>query len=150
MQKTINIDGKDVDFKFTLSAFYLFKNQFGYDAMTKIIPLIGEVLSNFDFDKKKEESKEKEEGKEKEEDNFYQNLGYGLESIYNFEITDVCNLIWAFAKNANEDIGDVQSFYGSFETFPIIDVVNELLPTLLESLGSKKKLTKNTRVMKKA
>lgn len=143
MQKRISIDGREVDFKFTLSAFYIFKNQFGYDAMNKIIPTIGEILSGInivEFDK----------DKAKEAD-FVKIIGETLENTFNFEILDISNLIWAFAKNANPQIGEPIVWFNSFESFPIIDVLKELIPCLLESLGTKKKLKmkKNTKTQTK-
>lgn len=134
MQKRITIDGKEVDFKFTLSAFYIFKNQFGYDAMNKIIPTIGEVLTGVNI---------AELGSENVEQSVYiRALGETLENTFSFEIVDMANLIWAFAKNADKSIGEPMVWYDDFENFPIVDVLKELLPSLLESLGTKKKLTK--------
>lgn len=139
MQKTIEINGKKVDFKFTLAAFYIFKNQFGYDAMNKIVPMIGEVMSGLDFsalEKKKLNNSE-----------MYQMLGESLQNTFGFEMVDILNFIWAFAKCGNNEIGDPISWYSSFDEFPIIDVMKEFVPALMESLGSKKKLMKkNTEV----
>lgn len=140
MEKTINIGGKDVKFKFTLSAFYIFKNQFSYDAMNKIVPTIGEILSNLDFNAFVIEGKDKEEvvvGGD-----VMNAIGRTLEATFNFEMVDILNLLWAFAKNANTDIASPEVWFGTFDEFPIIDVMKEFIPALLESLGSKKKLVK--------
>lgn len=140
MQKTIEINGKKVDFKFTLAAFYIFKNQFGYDAMNKIVPMIGEVMSGLDFsalEKKKLNNSE-----------MYQMLGESLQNTFGFEMVDILNFIWAFAKCGNNEIGDPISWYLSFEEFPIIDVMKEFVPALMESLGSKKKLMKKSTEVK--
>ena len=139
MQKTIEINGKKVDFKFTLAAFYIFKNQFGYDAMNKIVPMIGEVMSGLDFSVLQKK-------KVKTED-FYEMVGESLQNTFGFEMVDILNFIWAFAKCGNNEIGDPISWYSSFDEFPIIDVMKEFIPALMESLGSKKKLVKkNTEV----
>ena len=140
MEKTINIGGKDVKFKFTLSAFYIFKNQFSYDAMNKIVPTIGEILSNLDFNAFVIEEKDKEEvvvGGD-----VMNAIGRTLEATFNFEMVDILNLLWAFAKNANPDIASPEVWFSTFDEFPIIDVMKEFIPALLESLGSKKKLVK--------
>lgn len=140
MEKAINIGGKDVKFKFTLSAFYIFKNQFSYDAMNKIVPTIGEILSNLDFNAFVIEEKDKEEvvvGGD-----VMNAIGRTLEATFNFEMVDILNLLWAFAKNANPDIASPEVWFGTFDEFPIIDVMKEFIPALLESLGSKKKLVK--------
>lgn len=150
MEKTINIGGKDVKFKFTLSAFYIFKNQFSYDAMNKIVPTIGEILSNLDFsifeayEEKKEENKEALTGGE-----VLNAVGRTLEATYNFEMVDFLNLLWAFAKNADSELPNPEIWFSTFDEFPIFDVMREFVPALLESLGSKKKLVKkNTETIK--
>ena len=142
MEKVIQIGGKDVKFKFTLSAFYIFKNQFSYDAMNKIVPTIGEILSNMDFDAFIIDEKAK--GKEEETigGDVMNAIGRTLEATFNFEMVDVLNLLWAFAKNADPTIKSPEIWFGTFDEFPIIDVMRESIPALLESLGSKKKLMK--------
>lgn len=150
MEKTINIGGKDVKFKFTLSAFYIFKNQFSYDAMNKIVPTIGEILSNLDFsifeayEEKKEEKEEALTGGE-----VLNAVGRTLESTYNFEMVDFLNLLWAFAKNADGELPNPEIWFSTFDEFPIFDVMREFVPALLESLGSKKKLVKKNTEMTK-
>lgn len=149
MEKVIQIGGKDVKFKFTLSAFYIFKNQFSYDAMNKIVPTIGEILSNMDFDAFIIDEKTK--GKEEETigGDVMNAIGRTLEATFNFEMVDVLNLLWAFAKNADPTIKSPEIWFGTFDEFPIIDVMREFIPALLESLGSKKKLVKkNTKTTK--
>lgn len=141
MQKRITIDDKEVDFKFTLSAFYIFKNQFGYDAMNKIIPTVGEILAEINLSELAKENLSQE---------VYVNLlGETLQNTFNFELVDIANLIWAFAKNADRSIGEPIVWYDDFENFPLVDVLRELLPSLLESLGTKKKLTKKEEAPKK-
>ena len=149
MEKVIQIGGKDVKFKFTLSAFYIFKNQFSYDAMNKIVPTIGEILSNMDFDAFIIDEKAK--GKEEETigGDVMNAIGRTLEATFNFEMVDVLNLLWAFAKNADPTIKSPEIWFGTFDEFPIIDVMREFIPALLESLGSKTKLVKkNTKTTK--
>lgn len=148
MEKVIQISGKDVKFKFTLSAFYIFKNQFSYDAMNKIVPTIGEILSNLDFNAFIIDEKEKDKEEVTLGGDVMNAIGRTLEATFNFEMVDVLNLLWAFAKNANPDIGAPEIWFGTFDEFPIIDVMREFIPVLLESLGSKKKLVKkNTKTM---
>lgn len=148
MEKVIQIGGQDIKFKFTLSAFYIFKNQFSYDAMNKIVPTIGEILSNLDFSAFVIEEKEKDKEEVAVGGDVMNAIGRTLEATFNFEMVDILNLIWAFAKNANTEIPGPEIWFSTFDEFPIIDVMREFIPALLESLGSKKKLVKkNTKTM---
>lgn len=140
MEKIIKIADKEVKFRFTMSAFYIFKNQFDYDAMTQVVPALGQIMASIDlpvFDDKKAKNAD-----------FVRMLGSALEKTYGFEMVDVLNIIWAFAKAGDETIGTPINFYNQFETFPVIDVLREMLPSLLEALGSKKKLTEITNMKK--
>lgn len=144
MEKIINIGGKDVKFKFTLSAFYIFKNQFSYDAMNKIVPTLGEILSNLDFSVFETYTESEKKDKALSGGDVLNAIGRTLESTFNFEMIDFLNLLWAFAKNADTEIPGPEIWFSTFDEFPIIDVMREFVPTLLESLGSKKKLVKTS------
>lgn len=140
MEKIIKIADKEVKFRYTMSAFYIFKNQFGYDAMSQVVPTLGQIMSSIDlslFNNKKANNNDA-----------IRMLGSTLEKTYGFEMVDVLNIIWAFAKAGDETIGTPINFYNQFETFPVIDVLREMLPSLLEALGSKKKLTEITNMKK--
>ncbi|WP_243343760.1 hypothetical protein [Anaerococcus sp. AGMB09787] len=150
MEKTINIGGKEVTFKFTLAAFYIFKNQFGYDAMVKIVPAIGDIMAGLNAYTLLEAFDEK-----KSDDNaafaaVINNFGAILQETFNFEIVDFLNLIWAFAKAYDNKLPAPMQWYSEFDDFPIIDVMMEFAPCLYESLGSKKKwtTTQTTKTMK--
>lgn len=132
MQKTVNIGGKDVNFKFTLAAFYIFKNQFGYDAMVKVIPTLGEILSDLSF--------QEIVAKDGDEAMLMDMLISSLDNVYSFEMVDLLNMLWSFAKAGDPSIGDPMVWYNQFDEFPICDVLKEIGEPLLRSIGAKKKL----------
>lgn len=143
MIKTINIGGKDVDFKLTLSAFFIFKNQFGYDGLQKLLPIIGEVVEGLDG----KEFRDKE-GKIKADQDMFDTLGQILQNVYSFELTEILNLIWSFAKNADSKVPLPDKWFNQFDDFPLFDVVRELVPAMYGTLITKKKLT-DTKTTKK-
>lgn len=49
-----------------------------------------------------------------------------METIY--------NLIWVFAKTADNSIPDVIDWFDTFDTFPLINVLSELTDLLTSSL----------------
>lgn len=143
MIKTIKIDDKDVKFSFSLASFYIYKNQFGQDAMSVILPLLADVIGAIDPEiivENGEISSEK----------LVKTAGDIFDQIISVEITELADIIWAFAKAADDDIPEPALWYGSFEEFPLFDVGKEILPCLYDSLISKKKILKNTQTTKKA
>lgn len=129
MQKTINIDGKDITFKFTLATCIRFKQQFGYDILSKLTPLISELLQGLDglYKSDLEEIQPSQ-------------LGELLESVYSVELTDILNLIWAMAKQADDTIKEPLIWFEQFEQFPIVDIFQELIGIILPSVMTEKKL----------
>ena len=154
MQKTITIDDKEITFKSNASFAYTFKNQFGYDILTKLLPMISEILKSIsdivdiDEDEKTEETvdtavklKAIETKKEKKDKTVtLEKIGEILENIYSLELTDIQNIIWTMAKIADTNIKEPQLWYAEFDEFDFIDIFKELTPMLLSSFISKKKL----------
>ncbi|MDU2557416.1 MAG: hypothetical protein E7C95_00420 [Anaerococcus prevotii] len=143
MIKEIKIDNKDVKFSFGLASFYIYKNQFGQDAMTVILPLISDIVNALDpkiFFEKREERDEA----------LIEAVGSILDEIARVEITELTDIIWAFAKAADSEIPEPMKWYASFDEFPIYDVGKELLPCLYESLISKKKIPVSIQTEKEA
>ena len=141
MIKTIKIDDKDVKFSFSLASFYIYKNQFGQDAMSVILPLMADVINAIDPEiivENGEISSEK----------LVKTAGDIFDQIISVEITEVADIIWAFAKAADDSIPEPALWYATFNDFPIFDVGKELLPCLYDSLISKKKILKNTQTAK--
>lgn len=130
MEKTINIDGKEV--KFSTNAYFanIFKNQFGYDILTVIMPLVSEALKGLDdiYTKQKEQAITPSL------------MGEVLENIYSLEMVDVNNFIWSLAKMADPETPEPIKWYSQFKEFPVIDILQELWEIILPSLISKKKL----------
>ena len=144
MIKTIKIDDKDVKFSFSLASFYIYKNQFGQDAMSVILPLIADVVNALDPEDIMETDANINNA------SLLKIAGDVLDQLYTAEIKELADIIWAFAKAADDEIPEPALWYGSFEEFPLFDVGKELLPCLYDSLISKKKILKNTEKTKKA
>ena len=130
MIKTINIDGKEV--KFSTNAYFanIFKNQFGYDILTVIMPLVSEALKGLDELYIRQET----------EAIMPSTIGELLENVYSLEMVDINNFIWSLAKMADASIDEPIKWYSQFNEFPVIDIPKELLEIIVPSLISKKKL----------
>lgn len=144
MIKEIKIGDKDVKLSFGLASFYIYKNQFGQDAMTVILPLLSDVVNA--LDPKIFLGKQNEEEKNEALFDAARNI---FDEIARVEITELADIIWAFAKAADSEIPEPMKWYASFDEFPIYDVGEEILPCLYESLISKKKILIGTQIEKK-
>ena len=114
MIKTINIDGKEV--KFSTNAYFanIFKNQFGYDILTVIMPLVSEALKGLDELYIRQET----------EAIMPSTIGELLENVYSLEMVDINNFIWSLAKMADPSIDEPIKWYSQFNEFPVIDIQN--------------------------
>lgn len=126
MEKVVNVDGKDVKFRVSFPMFYIYKNTFGKDLLQTLIPALMSLTPSFENLKNGEM-----------EENVMVDI---LNAINHFEITDITNILWAAAKNANNEIPDVVEWLSGFNSFPIFDIAQELLPILVTSLFTTKNL----------
>ena len=128
MQKTINIDGRDVKFKASASIIYRYKQYFQKDLLEVIMPFISVIYSGVAGDEEIDIQAIVDEAK------------------YNLELTDITNIIWIMAKTADMEISEPADWYDEFDQFPLFDVASELVEILLPSMvtteKSKKKLTR--------
>lgn len=118
MEKTLNIDGKEVRFKSTAGTLMRYRMNFGRDLIKDIAKL-------------EKRYKSVENG----EDEF---------EIYDLEMFE--KIAWAMAKTANNDIADIENWLDEFESFSIMVILPEIMDLLIANMKqeqeSKKKLMK--------
>lgn len=107
MIKTIEIDGKDISFKSTGAFLLRYKMQFRRDALADLMKLENAI------DDKGELSKAD---------------GLDLEVFY--------NLAWTLAKTADKKVGEPLDWLDTFEEFPLMTIIPELMELLYKSIGS--------------
>ena len=56
------------------------------------------------------------------------------------EAVDLLNVVWAMAKNADEDIDPPREWFSQFETFPLDEIAPAVLELLFKGLVSTKNL----------
>lgn len=108
MEKIINIDGKDIKFKSTGAFLLRYKAQFGRDAIKDIYKLKDSIGDNGE--------------------------------IANVEVLDLevfYNLTWTLAKTANPSIDPPLEWLDSFEIFPLIDIIPEIIDLIFSSIAPK-------------
>jgi len=122
MEKTIEIDGKQVRFKSTAATPLRYKTQFGKDFFSDLFKL-------YPLAKITEKEHKSEEEKEKAFAEAFQQIDF--EMFY--------NILWAMAKTADKSIPEPIEWLDQFEVFPLMDIFPEVQDMLIKSLESKKK-----------
>lgn len=113
MERTIEIDGKNINFKSTAATPLRYKAQFGKDFFADIIK-----LSSLDGLNSKK---------------------IDLKKIDKLDFEVFYNIIWVLAKTANKKIPDPITWLDEFEEFPLFDIIPELQDLILSSMQTKKK-----------
>lgn len=117
MEKTLYIDGKQVRFKSTGGTLLRYKMQFGSDFLSDISKLASIEISEEDL----EDTKKK------------------IEAIGKIDMEAMYNFIWVLAKTADKNIPEPLEWLDEFETFPIMDILPELMDLIQSSFINKKK-----------
>lgn len=103
MEKIIRIDGKDIKFKSTGATALRYRMQFGRDLFVDLLKL--------------EKAFKSEDGKLKEE----------IENVEAFDLEVFYNLTWVFAKTADKTLPTPLEWLDTFDTFPLVDIIPDLM-----------------------
>ena len=122
MRKTIKLeDKKEIKINTSWNWAYIYQEYFGHDIIPDLIPAIDAFIKMFT---------EMVNGEEVDDE--------GVD-LYGLEITTMTNLIWALAKNADDDIPEVREWLDTFDEFPLDIIVPEVIEALTGSMISRKK-----------
>lgn len=124
MRKVIKIDNKNkIKINTSWGWAYIYQDYFGHDIIPDLVPVIDTFIETFT---------RLINGDEIDDE--------GLsDKLYTLEITTMTNVIWALAKNADDEIPDVREWLDGFERFPLDIILPEVLETLADSMMSTKK-----------
>ncbi|MBD8028145.1 hypothetical protein H9636_15970 [Ureibacillus sp. Re31] len=116
MEKTIEIDGKQVTFKSSGAVPKRYKMQFQRDFFNDLLSM---GVINVDFEKMSEQEK--------------------LEIVRKVNFDMFYDIAWTLAKTANPEIKDPLTWLDSFDSFPIVDILPQINDLLYASISTKKK-----------
>lgn len=117
MEKIVTIDGKDVKLKSTAGTPRRFKAQFRRDYFAELIKL-SKSFESLDTENPAEMS---------------------YEDINHLDLDVMYDIIWVLAKTADSSIPEPQAWLDSFDTFPLIDIINESQDLIMSSIQTTKK-----------
>lgn len=130
MLKVVNLpDGKQLELRSSAATAILYKNQFGTDFFADMIKLAKTFSTMQDTGEETDDSKEDELDLSK--------MSY--EDLDRLDMSTLYQVTWAFAKNADDKIGDLVSWLGGFDDFPLMDI----FPAVMELIERLFKTTKN-------
>ena len=111
MERTLTIDGRQVNFKSTGAFLLRYKAQFKRDGLVDILRLIGAI--------------------DPETKRIVNYEALDLEVFY--------NIVWTLAKTADKNIPEPMIWLDDFDEFPLVDVLTELIDMISSTLESSKK-----------
>lgn len=132
----VEIDGKEVKFNSNALFILKYKQIFKVDVLKVVFPIFKALIplikttENLDIDKL-------------DIKDLALILPELLDNAEEIEILDLYKILYAMALSANKEIGDFEEWLGSFDEFPIFDIVGQVFPELLDSLSSSIKSKKN-------
>lgn len=127
MIKAINVGEKELTLSTNIFFAFNFKNQFGYDVLTVVLPIISQILENMRL------------SAEDLSENQIVDLSAIVDGISGLELVDLIGLIWAMAKTNDPTIPPPEQWLKQFDEFPIYDILKEVIPDLMQSAVTKKK-----------
>lgn len=139
MEKNIKIDSKNsLKLNNNVGWLFIYKDQFGRDIVPTLVPVLNAgidlVFGIY-----------KETGGKFTKDSIMQidtdALTDAMIQATAIEATDLINITWALAKNADEDIPEPREWVRQFDTFPVDVIAPEVFKMLFKGMVS----TKNSR-----
>lgn len=118
MEKTLTIDNKKVKFKTNGALMLRYRHQFGKDFFQGLakMSVLGEMENTDEL---------------------------SLEALQGIDFEVFERICWLLAKIADDSIPDMIEWYSSFDVFPIMDVLPEIMDMISAALEGKKKQQEN-------
>ena len=140
MESTIKIGDKDVRVNNRAGWTITYRDQFGHDIVPTIMPLFAgalDVASGLIRETGKTENVEISDILAIADGDTLINAFIHLSG---FEFVEVLNITWAMAKEADDSIADPKTWIREFETFPVDEIVPEVIKLAFKGMVSSKNL----------
>ena len=128
MRKTVNIDGRDVKLVSHGATPIYYKQEFGSDFFADMLTMI--------------KSLEGLVGSEKSNELDLSKLTY--EDLNHLDLTLFYQMMYILAKGGNKDIDNMYEWLASFDEFPMLDFIGDIIELLGGLLSRKKPTTMST------
>lgn len=153
MEKTIDIGGRTVRLNNSIGWAMIYREQFGTDVVATMIPLLvggADLIMAL-----LAEAGVKPDGKEVSVDPAQLADAIGSDAYYaalaqlsDIKLTDVTDITWAMAKNADSSVADPKQWIRQFDSFPVDVVVPEIYGLMAKGFISSKNLQRLQKLLK--
>lgn len=138
MEKKIKLDSKtSITLNNNVGWLFLYKDQFGRDIVPTLVPVLNAGI-DLVFGVYKETG-----GKINKETIMNIDTGALTDAIYNaaaIESVDLLNIVWALAKNADEEIPEPREWFKQFDVFPVDVIAPAVFELIFKAMVSTKNL----------
>lgn len=149
MIKTINLgNGQSLEINSSGGWLYVFQEQFGFDVLPLLMPALEAGLKAVGIAVQGADGNDKIEATQMLANFDDESINEIMMSFSGLQLTTLLNIVWAMAKNANDNIPEPKVFYNSFDEFPSDLVIPEVVRQIINTTISKKNRVKIAARMK--
>ncbi|WP_129045006.1 hypothetical protein [Companilactobacillus metriopterae] len=130
MEKTITVDGREIILKSMGNTALIYGSQFNHDFFADLMKLANVMPTD-------------KNGKVKDPEKWTD------EDLDKLNFTPIYNFVWATAKTADSKIPEPMEWFGTFEEFPIMEIMPEIQELMMVSVQGKKGLKTSTKQTKR-
>ena len=138
MEKKIKLDGKtSITLNNNVGWLFLYKDQFGRDIVPTLVPVLNAGI-DLVFGVYRETG-----GKISKDSIMQIDTDALTEAVYNaaaIEAVDLLNIVWAMAKNADEEIPEPREWFKQFDVFPVDVIAPAVFELIFKAMVSTKNL----------
>lgn len=138
MEKKIKLDNKtSITLNNNVGWLFLYKDQFGRDIVPTLVPVLNAGI-DLVFGVYKETG-----GKISKDSIMNIDTDALTDAIYSaasIEAVDLLNIVWALAKNADEEIPEPREWFKQFEAFPVDVIAPAVFELIFKAMVSTKNL----------
>lgn len=138
MEKKIKLDSKtSITLNNNVGWMFLYKDQFGRDIVPTLVPVLNAGI-DLVFGVYKETG-----GKISKDSIMNIDTDALTDAIYSaasIEAVDLLNIVWALAKNADEEIPEPREWFKQFEAFPVDVIAPAVFELIFKAMVSTKNL----------
>lgn len=154
MIKTIRLNkDQSIELNSSMGWLLVYRETFGHDILPDVMPIIESGLSMAIELLQGSTVNVNKDGAEIDINEIISNIDSGILSSFfinlsGLETTSIMQIVWAMAKNANDDIPNMIEYYNGFDTFPLDVIMPKVVRAIIDSTVSSKNAKRLLMILK--